>query len=414
MIKIVMGGVVGLSLGLMVLWWGLRKDPLNLGPKVSPYAPWIVPAEFHGKPANSTGTTAQSGNGSAANTQAKAPAANADGSFAGQPNSKGAANNTPKLTMDVGEPLPTLPDPFAPSSSEPEFPEKINIAADPIPTTPEENPTTAEANPAAEPAPESTEPPAETPNGKAKSKTKGKGKSKGKAAGTPGEAPEIDLTGLLENPPQTATDANPVSTPATEPAPENTAETTTPAASAADLAAAVTTTSDTLAKVEAATANSEPKEVRQQLFTELYLAVADGGRVLSHLDPADADVAEPLASFKELLDGLAKQAGKLSAFGHLGRTHLPERKAGEGFAFAGKVIEYKVAGSVFESTLDAGNGVTVQLVSLGNPQDFCEIGDQLLAAGRIVDEPAKNIRGYEGEADRIVLLGHAALAPKAE
>jgi hypothetical protein len=125
-------------------------------------------------------------------------------------------------------------------------------------------------------------------------------------------------------------------------------------------------------------------------------------------------VADPVAQLKRFGAELAAQPGKVSAFGHLGRTHLPERKAGEGFAIAGKVIEFRVAGSAFETTLDAGSGLQVLLVSPGNPQDFCEIGDQLLVTGRIVEEPAKNIRGYEGEAERVMLLGDAALVPKAE
>lgn len=45
-VKIVGGGVVGLALGLLLLWWGLGRDPLEVGPKVAKYAPWIVPANL--------------------------------------------------------------------------------------------------------------------------------------------------------------------------------------------------------------------------------------------------------------------------------------------------------------------------------------------------------------------------------
>jgi len=47
------GAILGLSLGPLVLWWGFRRDPLELGPTVAEYAPWIVPARFHGKGAGS-------------------------------------------------------------------------------------------------------------------------------------------------------------------------------------------------------------------------------------------------------------------------------------------------------------------------------------------------------------------------
>jgi hypothetical protein len=321
------------------------------------------------------------------------PAAGPAGAFQAHSNSQLAANSSKPSTKPAGG-LQTLPDVLGgeTASSEPVVPASIDLPSfDPLPTTPESNP--GETLPVEPPS--GTKPAEVTPPDN--------------VASPPSEAPSVDLTDLLPdgNSPLATTSKPTPPAPATEDSNDQ-----TPGATAADLANAATAATEALAKVEES--KGETKEVRQQLFTDLYLAVAEGGRTLSHLDPADADVAEPLANFKQLLGGLAEQAGKLSAFGHLGRTHLPERKAGEGYAFSGKVIEYKVAGSVFESTLDAGNGVTVQLVTLFNPQDLFQIGDQLLVAGRIVDEPQKNIAGYEGQAERVVLLGDAAKVPKAE
>jgi hypothetical protein len=74
------------------------------------------------------------------------------------------------------------------------------------------------------------------------------------------------------------------------------------------------------------------------------------------------------------------------------------------------VTDFHAAGKVFECTLDLGSGTTATVVSLANPQDFCQIGDQVLIVGRIVEDPATNVAGYEGEATRVVLLGHAAAA----
>ncbi len=45
------GGVLGLALAPLVLWWIFKVDPVELGPTVAAYAPWAVPAQFHGKPA---------------------------------------------------------------------------------------------------------------------------------------------------------------------------------------------------------------------------------------------------------------------------------------------------------------------------------------------------------------------------
>ena len=49
LVNYVVGGVMGLALGLLVLWWGFRKDPLELGPPLAQYVPWIVPLQFQGK-----------------------------------------------------------------------------------------------------------------------------------------------------------------------------------------------------------------------------------------------------------------------------------------------------------------------------------------------------------------------------
>jgi hypothetical protein len=267
---------------------------------------------------------------------------------------------------------PNVLDPVAPAS--------IDVPSlDPLPTVPEIGPEVT------------------APKSKGKS---GEGKAK-----SPSGEPTVDFTNLLPEGDAPATpEANPNPP---QPTPDNPA-----AETPARLATAVQAANDALASVEAG--KDESKERRQELFTDLYLAAADAGRVISHLDPADADVADPGAQLKRLLTELVAQPGKVSAFSYLGRTHFPERKAGEGFAVAGKVIEYRVAGGVYETTIDAGSGVHILVVSPGNPQDFCQIGDQLLALGRIVEEPKESVRGYEGEAERVMLLGDQALVPKAE
>src|SRR5262249_39706051 len=45
------GGVLGLAIAPLVRCWLFRADPVELGPTVAAYAPWIVPQQFHGRPA---------------------------------------------------------------------------------------------------------------------------------------------------------------------------------------------------------------------------------------------------------------------------------------------------------------------------------------------------------------------------
>lgn len=83
-VNYVVGGVLGLALGLLVLWWGFRQDPLEAGPRVAPYLPWIVPKAFRSGP--QSGAT----NGATART-------------AGSPTEKSRANQKTTATTESSE-----------------------------------------------------------------------------------------------------------------------------------------------------------------------------------------------------------------------------------------------------------------------------------------------------------------------
>ena len=63
MLKIVGGGVVGLTIGQLALWylpgeWKTKqRDPFGLGPKVASFAPWLVPEQVSGKTQTSSDPT---------------------------------------------------------------------------------------------------------------------------------------------------------------------------------------------------------------------------------------------------------------------------------------------------------------------------------------------------------------------
>jgi hypothetical protein len=45
------GGALSLILAPLILWWIFKMDPVEIGPTVAAYAPWVVPQQFHGSPA---------------------------------------------------------------------------------------------------------------------------------------------------------------------------------------------------------------------------------------------------------------------------------------------------------------------------------------------------------------------------
>ena len=48
--KIVAGGVVGLTLAILILWWVFTRDPFDLAPKVARFLPWLVPPALQPSP----------------------------------------------------------------------------------------------------------------------------------------------------------------------------------------------------------------------------------------------------------------------------------------------------------------------------------------------------------------------------
>jgi hypothetical protein len=43
------GGILSLVLAPLILWWIFKVDPVEIGPTVAGYAPWVVPQQFHGQ-----------------------------------------------------------------------------------------------------------------------------------------------------------------------------------------------------------------------------------------------------------------------------------------------------------------------------------------------------------------------------
>ncbi len=374
-VGIVLGGVAGISLAVLLLWWVFKTD-VGVGPTVARYVPWIVPAQFHGKDKSgdaslTSPTTTENG----AATQASAntarfprPSANGKQKQAAPP-----ADSSSKLQMlpDAGGPSPlvggegglTIDDPLGgpkPASA------NVDLAAlDPAAPLP--LPENSDARP---------------------------------AVGGPATSPP-DLTRLL-----------PANTPPAPPLPPP-----TPAQppTAEDFTQAVVDAGDALARYD--NSAGDEAEAKKAKFTDMYLAVSDVGRVVSHLSIHDAEIEGMVKELKSLLEKLAGVGGpsKLSAVRFLAASHWPERKHGAGMLAAGVVKEFKAAGPHFEITLDAAARMaplSLPVVSANNPQDFCQLEDELLLVGRVIDDPQTNLPGYEGQQPRVILLGYCIKVPK--
>ena len=378
-VKVVGGGVVGCTLALAVLWWGLGRDDFKLGPMIAPYAPWIVPAKFHGKPAggdtSGNSTAAISGDG----TGSSAGGAGAAGSGGANHVNGGLGGPTPGtggLVADLPTDVP-FPTPVAPG-------DPLTIE-DPLAGSPSGDASKGSAK---------------------KQGVKGSGSKVAKGAATPGSDSEPDL--LPPNPAPFNPNLKPESAPNETPAPPE-----KPLPTADDFAAAVLAAADGFAKVN--DPGEQSREKRQKLYTEMYLAASEAGRIVTYLSTADADLSDHVETLKTFLTALARQPGKVSALKSLTDLNLPKRKHDEGVLVAAVVHDIQAAGSMFECLTQSGRSLAeTPVVCAQNPQDFCQPGDELLILGRVVENPRKNIPGYEGDHERVVLYGYSVLVPKAE
>jgi hypothetical protein len=371
----VLGGIVGIVLAQLVLWWLFSKDPVQLGPEVAKYVPQIVPEQFRENGSSSkNGEAATPGSSRApSRPSGQSPAAN---SAAAGSDSQPASNFPVGNTGLVGElPLeapslesPTLPGPGA----------EGGVFGDPQIAPPAIEP----------PLPEL--PPIDPPLGDPVT-------SNSRSEETPFPAPSAgeQPTALPIAP---AADQRPIPT-------------------TADFERGVSAAVASLEKLEAPADPSLPAEVanetRRQLYTDMYDTAAEVGRLATFVSTSDADLIDAVGSLHDLLGKLVTT--KSAALNSLTGIKLPELKADDGALVMGTVRDFRAAGSMFELTIEAGRTRTpVAIVSPTNPQDFCAPGDSIVVVGRIVEAPKKNISGFEGDHERVVLYGASAVAAKPE
>jgi len=364
-LKIVLGGLVGLTLGYFVLLWGFSMDVLDLGPKMAPYAPWIVPAKFRGAPSQTT-TASVDTSGDSTPSGGQAP--------------NGATGNGKRTQPREPQAMEPVNDGVARSSaSEP------TSVADPAAADGGLGGITVEPGIKPIPLPEPYLGPL-----------------------LPVVNPKLAGNGKPE--PETNPKSEPKLNPATKPEPKPESK---PLPTADDLTMAALAASESYTKVNEAA--GQPPEVRRQLFIDFYSAASDAGRIISQLDAASPELSEQVTTLKDALSGLAAQPGKVSALKSLTDLNLPKRKHEEGVLLAGVVQEFAPAGTLFACKFQAGKSLAeTTVLSAANPEESYKAGDELLLVGRVVEDPVKNLPGYEGDATRVVLLGYAVAVPKAE
>ena len=457
MIKIVLGGVAGLVIAQLIIWWlptAQPNDPFGLAPKVASYSfsRWIVPKVFWPTtvpvaPADQKGAGAAGGPGT---VDTKAPAdgslrapgsTNWDEVIKPQGKTGAKAKKTPAKPASndnlIDEPLvadfnvagdskpgkggadidlapvgPTAPK--KPANDDLDFP----LDAKPSPPT---NPN-ANAKPAVDAGdkPGAEKPSIEKPGVEKPTQAKPAASepssdsptdSKPDSPSKPDSAGKSDAATKSESPGKTV-EAKPVGTSSGEKSTEGAVGLVNPARVPA------VRLGQTIAAAEAATeawteaAEEKNLERRRKLADDLYTSMALVGEAITLVDPDDAGLPVQIESANELVGKLLGDDTAARYVERRGAVWIEETgRQLAGAAIVGTVKEIKASGPLFEMVVTAQGKEPrdLKIVSVKDPREVVRPMQRALVLGLIVDKPTEKLGGYTGE-NKPVVFGSAVIS----
>jgi len=381
-----------------VLWWGFRRDPLELGPTFGAYVPWLVPSQFRGgAPTRSNGAIMPDTSGPTTSAGAS--------TTGGKPRRRTAQSRTESPGRQRSRPedelqtLPLLEEPGAKPVPVPELSLPLELPPEP-PAKPSARPSgrsepLADANRTAESSPfdGSSRPAAQGPPQDSPSKASGKERA---------SPPMPDLRDLLD-----------LSFPARDE--ESPLARLLPASAIADTLAAVAASETALRDYEAQPRDDAPG--RQKAFAAWYTALCQVAQTLGAVVPEDEDPHARQSALHPLLDHLESSTGKRSAAAHLTIQTWSQASHGQGLLAVGRVGQCFEQGPPYRLLLEVrvrDQSLTLPLVIGTRPTDFCQTDDELIVLGRVIEQPHERLAGYADEHPKalwVCLARRVPLAP---
>lgn len=420
-VKVVLGGVVGLVLAQLILWWlpgEWSRDPFEMGPKVSKYVPLIVPKVWHGQPESAGGASGENpsrnsdsaGSSQLAGGSKARPSRNTSGGTAGNAGSSGSGMRSGALggggLGGSGQPEPSGA-PAGKENSPPDLTLSPQLGEnEPLTTTENAAPDKLPGNPLAISDPDLPDLTVDLVPSTASTKTQ----TPGEATPANPPAPAVEVATPADNATPPAANATP-SVPA-EPA-------NTPEPSAADAFVGVKDApmyvvdeiAQSLVEAQAAQKVHEADPANEDAGKAFYVALTDLAEKLTYADANDPKIAE-----------LAQQAGDLVAKGNLRENVLlisahaatllgakKQDRPNPGIVLVGKVEALEKEGDLHVMRLKLPSNVSAGVIpvfSKSEPQH--KPGETLFVFGTLVDEPAKRLSGYSGGLPSVVWLGQSA------
>jgi hypothetical protein len=374
-VKIVLGGIAGLVIAQLLLWWmpwqNLRRDPFGLGPSVAGYAPWLVPARFRG----GRGTDASAvGADSAAHHQF-------DAANTGHPSASGLPQRDFGDLEDLGQ------SPSASSVGDKPATEKRSDDA----------PLVAAEEDAFELTPDPLAPITELPPSV---ETAELGDDLFEVH------PPMELSSDLETNPSLDVESDPIpadlesgSSPKPGPAAVDLVRrlTSVPPYKPADLTAALTEVQPTFDALSSADTD-EALDLIKQTYAKLT-ALAEIAAAGEELDLPDRRRAASL-----LLSLVDKPDGVISWLGRAGTTWLraTDRRSNNGILMVCEVQAIRAEDDLYRTELVLSDGKVVASYSDTDPTEYFQPGEQVLLVGVAVGQPANHLSGYTDQEPSVI------------
>ena len=385
-VKIVLGGMAGLAIGQLILWWlpwaNWRKDPIGLGPKISQFAPWIVPEQFHSKRTSNSHRDGQA-----------------------KPAAKSRARGGPsRVRPPVDGGLPKLDHFVDPSTNR--SPGQPKGAGSP--------PSKAKRAPGGAKRPTDASLPSGTVLEQARRKSAdgldtATGPPHRQPKGSEGAAAAIGDLDDLE------IELDPITMLEPKPQPRSGGE-RAQASKDTDASKTAGRVSIRLAKAHRMSASQWERladDGKAALEKWKAGANAESYRTFMRLAEAVAlaeDVhSRAMAVAKELVDRLSRDDAQLETLARAGVRWLDSgRRNNQGVLLVGTVKRADPRGDLCEIHLQIAGGespLSALAYDHGRHTETYQVGSKVLVLGAVIDDPATDLVGYTGDAERVIWIG---------
>ncbi|MCH2124295.1 MAG: hypothetical protein MK165_05860 [Pirellulaceae bacterium] len=357
--KVLMGGIIGISLGQLILWWipisslGIhQRDPANIGRELANIPPftYIIPASVREHASSGTSNTDNLNR----SHEPATPEANAHGDIPTLSGLSAPTTETPNININEPQPSQGKQDLEDPAENQ---------------TTPGQDTVGRNTQPATINAPEI---------GIAKIGDDRKASD----TNNPPSEENLRLVGVIDAPTMLPTDLR----------------------NALRLVRSAGQNWRELGR------NASISQKRKSL-SKLYEALALVGHVVTFLDPNEQESINLQEDLITWMEDFRNDTKTVQALGSWSTRWLDQTdRKNEGIFLFGDVTAIQQQGTFFEISLEVSipkqKPKTLSIVSAIDPSLIINVGEPLIAFGSIVEQPLENLGGYQGTADLVVFLGY--------